>query len=203
MKVSVIIPSKGDRGYLGETIASIEAQTHKDYEIIVEKSDLICSENINNAIKKATGKYIKLCADDDLLTPNCLTDSVSAIQGFHFVHGNAINFWANGVVQEHVPTIKKPTLKDMLELNRIHGGTVLYDITCFDEFGGFDESLWCGEEYEFNMRLLDEGCLVGYCNRFLQRYRMHPGQKSLGNTNPEYRAKRQLALEEIRNRYRK
>ncbi len=203
MKVSVIIPTRGDRGFLGQTIASIEAQTYKDFEIIVSKSDGSASYNINEGIKKVTGQYIKLCADDDLLTPNCLEDSVRGMRTnpVHFIHGNAINFWANGTNIKQIPTIKIPTLQDMVANNIIHGGTVLYDKSCFDLFGGFDEALWCGEEYEFNMRLLHEGCLIGYVDAYLQKYRMHKGQKSLGNRNPGYVAKRQIAIQEIKDRF--
>lgn len=202
MMVSIIIPCNEDRGFLADTIKAAEMQTYSDIEIIISRLRSSTSNNINQGIKKAKGEYIKLCADDDLLTPNCIEDSLKAIDGFDFIHGNAINFWANGAEQSYIPPIKYPTLRDMLLNNIIHGGTVLYRRDCFYRFGGFDETLWCGEEYEFNMRLLSKGCKLNYCDSFLQRYRRHKKQKSLGNTASDYQAKRQIEINKIKNSFR-
>jgi len=202
MMVSIIIPCNEDRGFLADTVKAAEIQTYPHVEIIVSKSSGSASYNINQGIKKANGKYIKLCADDDLLTPNCIEDSLKAIDGFDFIHGNAINFWSNGTEQPYIPIIKYPTLQDMININVIHGGTIMYRRDCFDRFGGFDETLSCAEEYEFNMRLLSKGCKVNYCNSYLQRYRRHKNQKSLGNTGSYYQTKRQLIISKIKNRFR-
>lgn len=200
--VSIIIPCNKDRGFLEETVVAAKNQTYIDIEVIVSNFPASSSNNINQGIKKSKGEYIKLCGEDDLLTPNCIEDSVKAIQGFDFIHGNAINFWSNGLEQPYIPTIKNPTLQEMITLNVIHGGTVLYRRDCFDRFGGFDETLWCAEEYEFNMRLLYNGCKLNYCDSFMQRYRRHKKQKSLGNTGREYQAKRQVEINKIKNRFR-
>ncbi len=199
--VSVIIPYNKDRGFLKQAIESIENQTYLT-ELILSQSDKSVSYNINKGLEKATGDYIRYCCEDDLLTPNCIEDSVKAIQGFDFIHGNAINFWSNGLEQPYIPTIKNPTLQEMITLNVIHGGTVLYRRDCFDRFGGFDEILWCAEEYEFNMRLLSNGCKLNYCDSFMYRYRRHKKQKSLGNTDQAYQAKRQIEINKIKNRFR-
>ncbi len=186
---------------MADTVKAAETQTYPNVEIIVSKLDGSASYNINKGLEKATGEFIKLCADDDLLTPNCIEDSIKSIQGFDFIHGNAIDFWLNGIEQPYKPSIKKPTLQDMIILNVMHGGTVLYRRDCFERFGGFDETLWCAEEYEFNMRLLFNGCKLNYCDSFLQRYRRHKGQKSLGNTGRDYQAKRQIEINKIKNRF--
>ncbi len=200
--VSIIIPCNEDRGFLAETIKAAEMQTYSDIQIIICKLNCSTSKNINQGIKKSKGEYIKLCADDDLLTPNCIEDSVKSIQGFDFIHGNAINFWSNGLEQPYIPTIKNPTLQEMITLNVIHGGTVLYRRDCFDRFGYLNEDLWCAEEYEFNLRLLSKGCILNYCDSFMQRYRRHKTQKSLGNTGSDYQAKRQIEINKIKNRFR-
>ncbi len=202
MMVSIIIPCNKDRGFLADTVKAAETQTYSDIEIIISRLNSSVSNNINQGIKKAKGEYIKLCADDDLLTPNCIEDSVKAIDGFDFIHGNAINFRENGAEYPYIPAIKKPTLQDMITMNQMHGGTVMYRRDCFDRFGGFDEKLWCAEEYEFNMRLLYRGCKLNYCDSFLQRYRRHKGQKSLGNTGSDYQTKRQVEINKIKNRFR-
>lgn len=202
MKVSVIIPYDKDRGFLKYAIRSVENQCRAEVELILSQSNKSVSYNINKGLEKATGDYIRFCSEDNLLTPNCIEDSLKAIDGFDFIHGNAINFWPNGKEQPYIPTIKNPTLQDMITLNVMHGGTVMYRRDCFERFGNFDETLWCGEEYEFNMRLLSNGCKVNYFDSFLQRYRRHQKQKSLGNTGREYQAKRQIEITKIKNRFR-
>lgn len=200
MKVSVIIPYNKDRGFLKQAIESVENQTYPT-EIILSQSDKSVSYNINQGIKKATGEYIRFCSEDNLLTFLCIENSLKAIDGFDFIHGNAIDFWENGTERIYIPAIKRPTLQEMITLNVMHGGTVMYRRDCFDRFGGFDETLWCAEEYEFNMRLLSKGCFLNYCNSYLQRYRRHDKQKSLGNTGREYQAKRKKEINKIKNRF--
>ena len=201
MTASVIIPYNLDRGFLKQAIESIEHQTYPT-ELILSQSDKSVSYNINRGLEKATGDYIRFCSEDNLLTPNCIEDSLKAIDGYDFIHGKAIDFWANGTMRPYIPPIEKPTLQDIITLNVMHGGTVMYRRDCFDRFGGFDERLWCGEEYEFNMRLLSKGCKLNYCNSYLQRYRRHGEQKSLGNTAQAYQAKRQVEMTKIKNRFR-
>ncbi len=104
-----------------------------------------------------------------------------------FIHSNSINFWSNR--EEHwVPYKHKlyknisntiPTLKNMVEVNRIHGGTVVYKKECFKD-RLFDETLWTAEEWEFNMWLLKNNYKLGYLDAFTYRYRRHDNQKSLG-----------------------
>ena len=181
MKVSIIIPYQKDRGYLQEAINSVHRQTYQDIELILSQSDRGVSYNLNRGIKKSTGDFIKYLCDDDMLTPNSITDSVNAMKGCDFIHGNAYNLFPNG--------------------NKIHGGTLMYRRDVFERFGYFNESLWTGEEYEFNLRLLSQGASLGVSNRFLYYYRRHEQQKSLGNKEIEYRLRRAEEIERIKNMY--
>lgn len=110
MKISVCIPTyeMSGRGthYLSEALKSIELQDFKDFEVVVsdhsedfkiqmvcEKSDLnivylrneenkgSSSANLNNAIRNATGEYIKILLQDDfLLAPDCLEQVINAFE---------------------------------------------------------------------------------------------------------------------------
>jgi len=202
-KVSIIIPYNKDRGYLEQAVKSINNQTYRNVEIIYSRSDKGVSYNLNEGIKQATGDYIKYLCDDDMLTPNSIADSVQSMFGYDFIHGNAINFWDTGKEQIYTPDILHPTLNDMLKVNRIHGGTLMYSKHIFDKYGYFDESLWTGEEYEFNLRLLNQDASLGYCDSFLYLYRRHEQQKSLGNKDITYQNARQKEIEKIKNKYRK
>lgn len=199
-KVSIIIPYKEDRGYLNEAIKSVECQSYKgEIELILSQSNKGVSYNINRGIEKATGAFIKYLCDDDKLTVNSISDSVHAMQGVDFMHGNAVNFWENGQRSIHVPSVTSPTLRQMLQRNYIHGGSLMYRCDVFERFGMFDESLTTGEEYDFNLMLLSKGARIGYCNHFLYLYRRHFEQKSLGRCSNQH--ERALLIEQIKERY--
>jgi glycosyltransferase involved in cell wall biosynthesis len=200
MKVSIIIPYKDDRGYLDKAIESIEKQSYKNYEVILSQSDNRVGYNLNRGIEKATGDLIRYLCDDDMLTDNSLFDTVNRFSG-DFIHSNAFNFYENGRVYRHIPKIKNPRLIDLKRKNHFHGGTVVYHASVFDRFGLFDEDLWTGEEYDFNLKLLHSGAQVGYVNAFTYFYRRHSLQKSIGNTDSEYQKKRQEVIQQIKQRY--
>ena len=193
--VSVIIPYNKDRGYLNAAIESVGSQVYKDYELILEESDSIFSVNINNGIRKARGEFIKMLAEDDELTPNCLSILVKAIKGYDFVYADAQNFGdINGWGQfSHDHTT---SFEEMLVGNRIHGGTCLYRKSALEEVGLYDEKLWTAEEYDLHMKLLKAGYKHRHIPAVVYRYRLHGNNKSLGN-----RVMRQELIKQIRKRY--
>ena len=199
-KVSIIIPFKEDRGWLNNAIDSVYLQTYKgQIELIESKSDGNVSYNLNRGIKKATGEYVKYLCDDDLLTPNSIEDSVRAMEGNDFIHGLAINRFTSGdKIQK--PRLIMPTLTDMLESNVIHGGSLMYRRDVFERFGLFDETIRSAEEYEFNMRIMQAGCKLGYCNEILYIYRRHDEQKSLGKGIDQ--AERAIRINAIKDKFR-
>lgn len=198
-KVSIIIPYKIDRGWLNEAIESVYNQTYRgQIELIESQSDGSVSHNINEGVKIATGEYIKYLCDDDKLTQNSIEDSIRTIKGYDFIHGDAINLFPT---YQHVqkPRVLNPTLKDMLTNNVIHGGTLMYRKDVFDRIGGFDESLICAEEYEFNMRAMSKGLKLNYCPYPLYVYRRHDAQKSLGKGIDQ--VARALRIQAIKDRF--
>lgn len=194
-KVTIIIPFKEDRGYLQKAIESVKEQTYKgEIELILSQSDNRVGYNINRGIEKATGEYIKYLCDDDWLTPNSIEDSVKAIQGFDFIHGNAFNVFGN-TKQIQKPRRPHPTFNDMIFNNVIHGGTLMYRKDVFDRIGLFNEDLDCAEEYEFNLRCFKNKMKLNYCQKTLYNYRRHEAQKSLGKeADQEVRRKKIHAI---------
>ena len=199
-KVSIIIPYNKDRGWLDNAIESVYNQTYKGrIELIESKSDKGVSYNINRGIEKATGDFIKWLPDDDILTNNCIEDSVKAIKNNDFIHGKAINFFENGLTTKHIPSVKYPSLKQLAYFNHLHGGTIFYRRDVFERFGMFDEKLWTAEEYEYHLRIISKGALLGYCDSFLFKYRRHDNQKSIGKHNRQ--AERQREIKRIKSLY--
>lgn len=204
MKVSIIIPYKEDRGFLDACLRSIDAQTYKNFEVIESKSDAGVSENLNNGIKRATGDLIRYVCDDDMLTRDSLFETVTNWRGdWDFIHSNAVSFNSQDprLRSGNFPRITKPTLADMAKRNELHGGSVVYHARCFENDNLFDQSLWTGEEYEFNMRLLKQRRRLGYINAFTYLYRRHEKQKSVGLHGAEYQQRRFHAINEIKERF--
>ena len=175
-KVTVIIPYNKDRGFLQEAIASVPA----DVQLIVSQGEGSWPANFNKVFSQAEGDYIKFLHEDDMLLPNCIEDSVKALeeQNVDFIHGNAIEiFQDTGKQRRYIPKVFYPTAGDLVLKNVIHCPTLMYRKEVFEKVGLFNESLDNQEEYEFNLRCLKAGLKIGYCNSFLAVYRRHPAQK--------------------------
>ena len=174
MDVSIIIPYNKDRGYLKQAIASASSQDFwGEYEVITECSDANVSVNINNAVKRCTGRYIKLLGEDDLLTTDCLAQLHT---GAPLVCANALNVGEMGhcMVSRSGPPNR---LRDLIRKNTIHGGTVLYRRDLLEKYP-FDESLVTGEEYDLHLRLISDGYRFDYVDEVVYMYRIHLEQKS-------------------------
>ena len=176
-KVTVIIPYKEDRGWLKDAVTSVP----NGVELILSQGDGNWPQNFNKALKEATGDYIKYLHEDDMLTPNCIEDSILALeeQNADFIHGNAVELYMNTARQTiYKPSITHPTLQNLLQKNVIHSPTLMYKREVFERVGLFNESdkVHSFEEYEFNLRCLRAGLKIGYCDSVLAVYRRHPKQ---------------------------
>lgn len=182
MKVSVIIPYNIDRGFLSEAVQSAEQQENMqlntDYEIIVQQGNCGVSENINRALDKCCGHYIKLCAEDDRLAPGCLhalyTFAVKG--GYDFVCADAFDFERYPQPLSHFASTIPATVSELAAGNTIHGGTILYRRAAMPRF---NEALWTGEEYDVTLRMAAAGCRFGKLDEVVFWYRNHTGQKSV------------------------
>jgi len=180
MKVSIIIPTLDSYrdGYFDKTLAAASNQEGftlgLDFEILIQEADQSLGKNINEGLKRAQGKYIKICPDDDLLTPNCLKDLYEkAEEGFDFVCADAVNFSEGGeeIFASHIPK----TVAELALDNSIHGGTVLFRRAVMPPY---DEGMWTAEEYEHALRMASYGLRFGYTPKVVFKYRLHGAQKS-------------------------
>jgi glycosyltransferase involved in cell wall biosynthesis len=197
--VTVIIPYKEDRGWLKEAVLSVP----DGVELILSQGEGNWPQNFNKALKEATGDYIKYLHEDDMLTPNCIEDSVRAIeeQNVDFIHGNAVElFVSNGNQFLKKPFITNPTLQNLKKKNVIHSATTMYRREVFETVGLFNESnkVKSFEEYEFNLRCLKAGLKIGYCDSTLAVYRRHPKQIIRTVDNVERKHNRNKLLNEYR-----
>jgi glycosyltransferase involved in cell wall biosynthesis len=175
-------------------IASVEAQTYRNWELILSNSANTCAVNINNGIRRSQGKFIKILAEDDELKPECLSILREGIEGYDFVYADAENFGElNGwprYSRDHTTSFD-----EMIKGNKIHGGTVLYQKYILHAVGYHDESLTTAEEYDLHLRLLKSGFKHRHIPEVVYRYRLHGSNKSQsGSWRAEY-------IQRIRERY--
>jgi len=112
--ISICLPTYNGKEHLGECIASIRAQTFKDFEVVLcddESSDgtldlareLAAGDprfrfvanprrfglvgNWNNCVKQARGEWIKFVFQDDIISPACLEKILAACQQSGSVFG--------------------------------------------------------------------------------------------------------------------
>jgi len=197
MKVTIIIPTKNDRGYLHHAIDSIKKQTHQDFQILIGKGGTV-GENINKCIPYIQGDVVLKIDDDDILPCNAFQFALDGIKDYDFIHGNALRFTSHKSYTIAKPNITQPSLNQLLYHNVIHGGTCYYRKEVFSKW---DESLTTGEEYDFNLRLLSENKTIGHVDDILYFYRLHEKQKSIGNKEISYQDARQKIINEIKERY--
>ncbi len=192
-KVTVVIPYKVDRGWLKECIASIP----DGVQVLVSQGEGNWPENFNKSLPLATGDYIKFLHEDDMLTPNSIEDSIKCFEetGADFIHGNAIELYMDSIQQrQYIPENKIPTLAELMQHNSLHCPTLMYKREVFEKLGGLDEILNTAEEFEFNLRCLQAGFKIGYCNSFLAIYRRHSAQKIRVVSTEEKRAEKQMVI---------
>jgi hypothetical protein len=192
--VTIIIPYKEDRGWLQDAINSVP--NDPTVQLIVSQGEGNWPANFNKALPQARGKYIKFLHEDDMLTPNCIRDSVGCFKetGADFIHGNAIELnQETGIKKYYFPNKLFPTVNELIEKNVFHSATLMYKREVFNIVGTFDESLNTQEEFEFNLRCLKAGMKVGYANTELVIYRRHPKQKvRTVSTEDKQREKQQV-----------
>lgn len=78
--ISVLTPSIPERAtFLREAIASVEAQTFRDFEHLIEVDDghLGYSITTNRLAERSAGEWVLPFCDDDLMLPGCLDEMVA------------------------------------------------------------------------------------------------------------------------------
>lgn len=197
--ISIIVPFREDRGYLKECKESINNQTFNDFEVIYEQSDANQSVNVNNAVRKAQGEYIKIVHEDDTLPFDSLEKYARNMDGSDILVGAAMNF-------NHISGDKFTYnsfyngYDSFISRNTIHGGGIMFKKSLFKE-RGYNEDLNTAEEYEFMMHSLLNGAKMNIFSEVVYNYRMHAKQKSIGDLSEEQKQERKKVIKDIQEYY--
>ena len=194
--VSIVIPCYNAGEWIEEAVDSILAQTYKNYEIIIVNdgsTDLLTKEKLrkyehsssqvihqenkglagarNTGIRKAKGKYILALDADDMLMPTFLEKAVSVMENSPRV--GVVACWRKMFGEMSDLVILPRTVKQwsILISNDIAASS-LFRKVCWEEVGGYDESLKVFEDWEFWIRVFTLGWQRYAIQEALFRYRV-------------------------------
>ena len=181
--VSVIIPAYNAVVYIAQTLESVLRQTYTDFEVIIvndgstdgivqwaahikdDRVQLISQANAgpnaarNAGLAKAQGQYIAFLDADDIWEPTKLAKQVDCLDRHPEV--GLVYSWvaiANDQGQVTGRIFKShhagPVLEPLVERNFVEcPSSVVVRRTCFDQAGGFDETIFCFEDWEMWIRI--------------------------------------------------
>lgn len=208
--VTVIVTTYNRAKLLSETISSILNQSFADFELIIvdnmsedatqgyvtglndrrirffkNPNNGIIAVNRNFGIKRARGKYIAFCDDDDLWFPDKLKTQVEFMESnpdVGLTFSNAETFGDGATGRAIYAKGESESVKDfnsLLRGNKIAAFTVMAAKNCLDDVGLFDESpeLKSIEDYDLWLRVARKYALA-CMPQMLGRYRVHSARTS-------------------------
>lgn len=196
MKVDVIIPAHNPGLYLNEAIKSCLAQTYRDFQIYV--IDDASTEDVESTVSKykdviylrldqnkgpsyarnygishGDGDLISFLDADDIWESRKLEWSVREFER-HKEIGMTCGNYQRLVNRRKLcyPFYRRPIIvnhKQLMRQNFVASGSVTMRRKVFEELGGFDESLWIGEDYKLWL-MCSEKYKIKYIHRVLYKY---------------------------------
>ncbi len=127
------------------------------------------SANLNRAIKKANGIWIKSLAGDDLLEPSCLAECVKFVfekrcqicmvklqlfDGNEIINRDIEQYLENNMYRYLKLNNREKQYKRVLYKHILPGPGIFYSKRLWEKIGGFDENYRDFEEYSFELKVL-------------------------------------------------
>lgn len=212
INISVIVTTYNRPKLLKETLDSILNQTYVDFELIVVDNNsnydffkliksfndnrIIAYQNENNGIiavnrnfgiRKATGKYIAFCDDDDLWIKSKLQDQFKLTTNLNkniLIHSNTILF-GEEVSSKVTKKFNISKFEDFYLSNPITYSSVMLtnsDKIIFDE----DSSKKASEDFDLWIKLLIDGYKIILINQPLVKYRISSNSAFRNNYSLSY-----------------
>ncbi|MBF0268031.1 MAG: glycosyltransferase family 2 protein [Alphaproteobacteria bacterium] len=195
--VSIVIPCYNGGADLPETLASLERQTFKDFEVILVDDGSTDAKTLaylqslprhirqirqdnkglpsarNHGMRAARGTYLLPLDCDDCLEPSFLADGLNALQNHPDVGFVFAQMRLTGDLQGETKKCFNPFAQ--LFLNQLPY-CLLMRKSVWEKAGGYDETFRLGyEDWEFNIRLIAQGQRAAAIDKPLFVYRVRAG----------------------------
>ena len=210
VKISIVIPVWNGETFLETAIKSAINQTHRNLEIIlvddcstdgsfsiIEKFKLLDSRikviqnnenmklpaSLNAGFSIATGAWHTWTSDDNIMDTDFIEKllTFAVTQNLEFVYSNY------RLIDEQSNFIQTSFVESPLNLYQGNciGASFLYKSEIYSKLGGYDQSKFMYEDYDFWVRALKSGVQMGMCASAPYAYRIHPGQLSITRKLPK------------------
>lgn len=218
--ISIVIPVYNiERKYLSECVDSILNQTYTNFEICLaddcstkqetldtlreyEEKDSrvkVCyrkenghiSKASNSALEIATGEFIALVDNDDMLVPNALYENVKLLnedRSIDMIYSDEdkIDLFAN----RRDPNFKPDYSPDTLLSNNYICHFTLLRKQIIDEIGGFRVGMEGAQDYDLFLRFSEKTTNIKHIPKLLYRWRMIPGSTAATIDSKNYAIER-------------
>jgi glycosyltransferase involved in cell wall biosynthesis len=204
MKYEAVIAAKEASEFIGETLESLLnatiapvqiwviddasddntgaiAASYDRVTVIRNKVNQERSVSRNIGIERCTSPYIQIIDADDLLAPDKVERQIKYLESHSDV--GAV-FGDKSIFSTHKddPNNRRQTyhdvddiLKEIIKLNTIVPGMLLFRKSFFKDYGLFDENIVIAEDRELLIRALLNGAQIDYTPGALLHYRRHEG----------------------------
>lgn len=209
-KVTIVLPTYNGSQYLRASIESVINQAYKDLELVIvddcstdetlkmaddysERDGRIVvihnrinkklPASLNIGFEKARGEYFSWTSDDNIYEKNAIEKMVRYLD----THKNIPMVRADMLlIDENSEVICESEQFDchkMLTKNCV-GACFMYRKSVAQSVGQYDETLFCVEDYDYWIRIMEQYGTIGNIKEFLYQYRWH--HESLSSTKRDY-----------------
>ena len=201
VSISIVITTYNQEQYLHAAIASILAQTRRDFELLIwddgstdrsvdvarqyamqdERVRVVATENrgrglaLKAAIAQTTGTYIGWVDQDDWLAPTALEETAVVLDAqpqVGLVYTDYLVIDEKGKVIDYGQRCRIPYSKERLLIDFMTFHFRLFRRSVFEQAGGIDEAFEYIEDYDLCLRL-SEVTQVRHVQKPLYYYRVH------------------------------
>lgn len=182
-----------------ETVDMLKSYERKDkrIKIVYRNENGHISAATNSALEIATGEFVALMDNDDVLSKNALYENILVLNKNHdldFLYSDEDKIDVNG--QRCFPHFKPDYSPDtLLSVNYIcHFSIIRKKI--IDEIGGFSLGLEGAQDYDLFLKIVEKTDRIYHIPKILYHWRMIPGSTSASMENKDYASdKGKLAIE--------
>lgn len=211
-RISLIVAAYNTpKKYLQEMIDSVVAQTYNNWELCIAdgsttnevneyiekrvrnekikyirlKENYGISENMNAALKLATGEFIGFFDHDDLLTPNALYEVVNCLQdkNIKMVYSDEDKY-DTSIRKLTEPHFKPDFSIDLLRSVNYICHLLVVKKSLIERIGAFDKTFDGAQDYDFTLRAIEvlKPNQIAHIPKILYHWRMHSASTA---ANPE------------------
>jgi glycosyltransferase involved in cell wall biosynthesis len=180
-RVSIIVPVYG-REFLDEALASIEAQTYRDIEVVVEEDPDATGAAAarNRGLARASGEFIAFCDADDYLAPDAIEKMVAAIGDCEMVCGSFRKFGSFETFVSHPDSLMTREQAAHYTLNNLRNPRAFQMLSgCWAKLYrrpvGYFPPLITAEDMAFNFNFLRDCWHVRFLESVVYHNRKHAG----------------------------